>query len=79
MSTQTKFHYLAQLAFWLQQILVIHLEAKRKDHVQMLTHHIITSALLVFSYTYRFTSAGVVVMCYMDLVDLLFPVRCILF
>jgi acyl-CoA-dependent ceramide synthase len=74
MSGSFKWYYLVQLAFWIQQILVIHIEARRKDHAQMLTHHIITCTLISITYVYRYTRAANVVLCLMDLVDLLLPV-----
>lgn len=75
MAGTLKWYYLAQLAFWLQQILVIHIEAPRKDHYQMLTHHFITSTLITVAYVYRYVNVANVVLCLMDLVDLIFPVR----
>lgn len=75
MSGTFKWYYLAQLAFWVQQILVIHIEARRKDHAQMLTHHIITCTLVSVTYFYRYTRAANVVLCLMDVVDLILPVR----
>lgn len=74
MSGTFKWYYLVQLAFWVQQILVIHIEARRKDHTQMLTHHIITCFLVTVAYVYRYTRVGNVVLCLMDVVDLLLPV-----
>ncbi|KAM3086832.1 Sphingosine N-acyltransferase lag1 [Clarireedia jacksonii] len=50
MSGTFKWYYLVQLAFWFQQILVIHIEKRRKDHTQMLTHHIITCSLISVTY-----------------------------
>ena len=75
MSGTFKFYYLTQLAFWIQQILVIHTEARRKGHVQMLVHHLITCILVTIAYIYRYTRAANVVLCLMDIVDLLLPVR----
>jgi len=69
-----KWYYLCQWAFWLQQILVIHLEEKRKDHWQMLTHHFVTCCLITLSYAYYQTRIGVLIMVLMDSVDLVFPV-----
>ena len=69
-----KVYYLSQLAFWAQQIFVIHVEEKRKDHYQMLTHHFVTVALLSTSYGYRQWRVGNAVLVCMDIVDLIFPV-----
>jgi acyl-CoA-dependent ceramide synthase len=70
-----KWYYLVQLAFLFQQILVIHIEARRKDHAQMLTHHIITCTLISATSVYGYTRAANVVLCLMDVVDLLLPVN----
>lgn len=69
-----KLYYLSQTAFWIQQIFVINIEERRKDHWQMFTHHIVTVGLLVFSYGYRQMRAGNAVLVLMDVVDLIFPV-----
>ncbi|KAF2770688.1 LAG1-domain-containing protein [Teratosphaeria nubilosa] len=73
-----KLYYLSQLAFWIQQVMVIHIEEMRKDHVQMLTHHIITIGLLSFSYPYRQWRVGNAVLVCMDIVDFIFPLAKIL-
>lgn len=70
-----KFYYLAQFAFWLQQIVVVHIEDRRKDHWQMFTHHIITSLLMLMSYGWYQTKVGNVILCIMDVVDIILPVR----
>lgn len=72
-----KWYILVELAFLLQQIFVIHVEEKRKDHYQMLSHHVITSMLLVSAYIYGFHNVSNVVLCLMDIVDVLLPVRVI--
>jgi very-long-chain ceramide synthase len=69
-----KVYVLAQWAFWLQQILVIHIEERRKDHWQMLTHHFLTVTLISTSYVYHFTKIGHLILVLMDIVDLFFPV-----
>ncbi|RDW66901.1 hypothetical protein BP5796_09650 [Coleophoma crateriformis] len=68
-----KWYILVQYAFWLQQILVINLEKRRKDHWQMFTHHIVTTMLLFTSYGYHQTKVGNVILCMMDVVDLFLP------
>lgn len=70
-----KLYYLSQTAFWIQQIFVINIEERRKDHWQMFAHHIITVGLLVFSYGYRQLRTGNAILVLMDIVDLVFPVR----
>ena len=69
-----KWYYLVQTAFWLQQLFVVNIEERRKDHWQMFTHHVFTSALLFTSYGIYQTKAGNVILCIMDVVDILLPV-----
>lgn len=64
-----KFYYLVQTASWFQQFIVIFLEAKRKDHYQMVSHHIITVLLCTGSYCYYFTKIGHIILLLMDIVD----------
>lgn len=69
-----KWYLLMQLSFWIQQIFIVNIEERRKDHYQMLTHHLITSTLLGSAYIYRFYNVSNVVLCLMDIVDFLLPV-----
>ncbi|KAF2224337.1 TLC domain-containing protein [Elsinoe ampelina] len=73
MTSLMKWYYLAQFAFWLQQIVVVNIEERRKDHWQMFTHHIITSLLMLMSYGYYQTKVGNVILCIMDVVDIILP------
>ncbi|KIK98737.1 hypothetical protein PAXRUDRAFT_133548 [Paxillus rubicundulus Ve08.2h10] len=68
-----KFYYLTQTAFYLHQVLILNAEARRKDHVQMMTHHIITVILMVSSYAYNFTRFGCLIMVLMDCCDIFLP------
>ncbi len=70
-----KGYMLAQLAFWLQQILVINIEERRKDHWQMFTHHIITITLIFSCYRYHHTRVGTLILVLMDVGDLILAVR----
>lgn len=69
-----KWYYLAQFAFWLQQIFVLQIEERRKDHIQMFAHHIITCALISASYTHHLMRAGHVILCIMDVIDIMLSV-----
>ncbi|KAF4443036.1 sphingosine n-acyltransferase lag1 [Fusarium acutatum] len=69
-----KIYMLAQLAFWLQQMIVINIEKRRKDHWQMLSHHVVTIALVYCSYRYGLTRVGNVVLILMDFNDLVFSI-----
>ncbi|KAI4232046.1 MAG: hypothetical protein LQ349_005233 [Xanthoria aureola] len=67
-----KWYYLVQFAFWVQQIVVVHIEKRRKDHWQMFTHHVITCILMFTSYGYHQSKVGNTILCLMDAVDILF-------
>ncbi|CCF57985.1 hypothetical protein KAFR_0D03370 [Kazachstania africana CBS 2517] len=68
-----KLFYLGQAAFWAQQscVLVLQLEKPRKDHKEMVFHHIDTLLLIWLSYTFHFTKIGLAVYITMDISDLL--------
>lgn len=74
MDGHLKWYYLVQFAFWLQQIVVVNIEDRRKDHWQMFTHHIVTCTLLLGSYGAYQTKVGNAILCIMDIVDLTLPV-----
>lgn len=69
-----KFYYITQSAFYIHQILILNAEAHRKDHWQMMTHHIITVSLMLGSYFYNYTRVGCLIMMLMDLPDVFLPV-----
>ena len=69
-----KWYYLVQFAFWVQQILVVNIEKRRKDYLQMFTHHVITCVLIFTSYGYHQTKVGNLILCLMDMVDIVLPV-----
>ena len=69
-----KGYMVLQLAFWLQQVLVINIEERRKDHWQMLTHHFVTISLIYGSYRYGYTRVGNVILVLMDVSDLFLSV-----
>ncbi|SCW01946.1 LAFE_0E10748g1_1 [Lachancea fermentati] len=71
LSATFKVYYLLQIASWLQQIVVLNAEERRKDHWQMFAHHIITCLLTTGSYYYYFTRIGHVILILMDIVDVL--------
>lgn len=68
-----KLYYLIELAFWIQCILALNLEIKRKDYLQMFGHHILTSTLLIGSYCYHTTRVGHVILTLMDFADISLP------
>ncbi|AMD20517.1 HDL227Cp [Eremothecium sinecaudum] len=66
-----KLYNLIQMSSWIQQIVVLTIEERRKDYFQMLAHHLITIALTTGSYYYYFTRIGHVILILMDFVDIL--------
>ncbi|TQV95681.1 hypothetical protein V2A60_000868 [Cordyceps javanica] len=68
-----KAYILGQWSFWIQQVLVINMEERRKDHWQMLTHHFVTIALVAACYAYHQTRVGNVILVLMDVIDLFLP------
>ncbi|UKZ51142.1 hypothetical protein TrVGV298_004898 [Trichoderma virens] len=68
-----KFYFLTQLAFWLQQMLVVHIEKQRKDYWLTIVHHLVTIGLVAASYSYHFTRVGNLTLIIMDVVDVIFP------
>ncbi|KAI3406252.2 lag1 [Candida oxycetoniae] len=70
MDAKFKSYYLISMAFWFQQILVLHVEKPRKDHYQMFSHHIITCLLIVGSYYYYYFRIGHLILMIMDSVDI---------
>lgn len=69
-----KFYYLLQTAFYIHQVLILNAEARRKDHIQMMTHHVITIALVGASYYANFTRVGCMLLVLMDWCDIWLPV-----
>lgn len=69
-----KWYILAQYAFWLQQIMVINIEERRKDYWQMFAHHIVTTTLIFTAYGYHQTKVANLILCAMDVVDIFLPV-----
>ena len=69
-----KFYYLTQIAFYLHQVLVLSAEARRKDYVHTMAHHIITIMLMVTSYAVNLSRIGCVLMVLMDCSDIFIPV-----
>lgn len=69
-----KWYMLAQTAFWLQQMITVNIEKRRKDYWQMISHHVVTIALCYSSYRYGLTRVSNVVLILMDFNDLVFSV-----
>jgi acyl-CoA-dependent ceramide synthase len=69
-----KGYVLGQWAFWVQQVLIINIEDRRKDHWQMLSHHFVTIILIAASYAYHQVRVACLIMVLMDVIDLFLPV-----
>ncbi|KAK7928183.1 TLC domain-containing protein [Apiospora marii] len=68
-----KGYFLVQWAYWTQQLLVVNLEARRKDYWEMVIHHVITTSLISASYAYHLHRVGHLILVLMDTVELVFP------
>ncbi|KAK4647063.1 Sphingosine N-acyltransferase lag1 [Podospora bellae-mahoneyi] len=68
-----KAYTLAQLSFYLQLLIVINIEERRKDHWQMFSHHIVTSTLIYAAYREGHTRVGNLILVLMDVVDIFLP------
>ncbi|KAK0564454.1 Sphingosine N-acyltransferase lag1 [Tilletia horrida] len=66
-----KYYYLAQTGFYVHQIFVLFSEARRKDHWQMFSHHIITVGLQAASFATHYHRVGVAIMLLLDPCDIL--------
>ncbi|KIW76218.1 hypothetical protein Z517_10964 [Fonsecaea pedrosoi CBS 271.37] len=78
MKGMEKWYYLVQFGFWLQQIVVVNIEERRKDHWQMFSHHIVTCSLIFTSYGYHQYRVGTLFLCLMDFADIVLPLAKVL-
>ncbi|KAK7061675.1 putative longevity assurance proteins LAG1/LAC1 [Favolaschia claudopus] len=74
LAAPVKLYYLTQTAFYTHQMLILNAEAPRKDHWQMMAHHVITVFLMGLSYFFNFTRVGSLIMFLMDLCDIFLPI-----
>jgi len=68
-----KFYYLIGLTFYSTQVIILNIEERRKDHVQMFTHHIVTVLLMIVSYLTNFTRVGADILFILDWCDIFLP------
>ena len=73
LSAEAKTFYLAQTGFWLFALVEVHVGTRRKDHYQMVLHHIISIWLVSPSYFFTFTRIGSAVLANHDAFDILLP------
>lgn len=71
MRPELKTYYLLQFSYWLQQALVmlLRLEAPRKDYYELIAHHLVTLWLIGWSYLINLTMIGTTVFVCMDIPD----------
>ncbi|KAF8312227.1 longevity assurance proteins LAG1/LAC1 [Clavulina sp. PMI_390] len=71
MTPLIKRYYLMQLAYWIQQliVLILRLEKPRKDFTELVIHHLVTIWLVGWSYSVNLTYIGNAIFLTMDVSD----------
>lgn len=71
MRPELKAYYLLQFSYWTQQalIMLLRLEAPRKDYYELVAHHLVTLWLIGWSYLVNLTQIGTTVFVCMDIPD----------
>ncbi|KAK1528653.1 TLC domain-containing protein [Colletotrichum costaricense] len=68
-----KGYIMVQWAYWVQQVISVNIEARRKDYWEMIVHHAITISLIAACYAYHQTRVGHLILVLMDVIELIFP------
>ncbi|KAJ5229706.1 hypothetical protein N7489_010414 [Penicillium chrysogenum] len=70
-AAEFKFYYLFEAAYWAQQaiVMLLGMEKPRKDFMELVTHHVVTLALIALSYRFHFTYIGIAVYITHDISD----------
>jgi acyl-CoA-dependent ceramide synthase len=70
-AAEFKFYYLFEAAYWAQQaiVMLLGMEKRRKDFMELVAHHILTLALIALSYRFHFTYMGIAVYITHDISD----------
>nr|XP_039263922.1 ceramide synthase 1-like [Styela clava] len=64
--------YMVQLSFYFHSVYgTLYMDVWRKDSVVMLLHHFVTLLLVGFSYIFRFTNVGILVLFFHDITDII--------
>nr|CAB3230101.1 ceramide synthase 1 [Phallusia mammillata] len=64
--------YLIQLSFYVHSVYAtLYIDMWRKDSVVMLAHHVVTMLLIAFSYVFRYTNVGILVLFLHDITDII--------
>jgi len=69
MSADLRCYYIMYMARYMQGIVSVLLEPKRKDFAEMLVHHVVTVFLTFLSYTFLLSRVGAVTMLILDPAD----------
>jgi acyl-CoA-dependent ceramide synthase len=69
-----KAYYFLAFAFYTTQVVILNIEEHRKDHWQMLSHHIITVGLIAYSYYTHLSRPGCAILVLLDWCDIFLPV-----
>jgi hypothetical protein len=64
-----RFFYILYAARYMQNMVMVELETRRKDYLEMQIHHAVTVALIMLSYAYGFVRIGLVIMVLLDVAD----------
>ena len=80
-AAEFKFYYLFEAAYWAQQavVMLLGMEKPRKDFKELVTHHIVTLALIALSYRFHFAYMGIAVYITHDISDFFLAVSCLCF
>jgi len=62
-------YYIMYMARYLQQVVSVLLEPKRKDFVEMIIHHLVTAVVILVSYIYGWNHVGAITMVLLDPAD----------
>ncbi|KAJ5446619.1 TRAM1-like protein [Penicillium cf. griseofulvum] len=70
-AAEFKFYYLFEAAYWAQQaiVMLLGMEKRRKDFMELVAHHILTLALIALSYRFHFTYMGIAIYITHDISD----------
>lgn len=80
-AAEFKAYYLFEAAYWAQQavVMLLGMEKRRKDFMELVAHHIVTLALIALSYRFHFTYMGIAVYITHDISDFFLAVSRIQF
>lgn len=66
MRSDFRCYYLLYIARYFQALFTVFIESKRKDFIEMLTHHLVTVFVIYISYVYGWNRVGGIVMLLLD-------------